>query len=73
MLGGGLALRAREGMDLADDFRDVFNDTSEPLGSLDPGSTATGTIEEVFDGDIFAVTLVAGRTYAFSMRGASSG
>lgn len=52
---------------VADDYRDTINDPSEPLGSIAPGTTRTGTIETADDTDIFAVTLSAGNLYTFDL------
>ena len=45
-----------------DDYRDTYNDTSLPLGSVTAGSSMTGNIETAGDKDMFAVTLTAGKT-----------
>ncbi len=52
--------------------RNTYNG-SGTLGSITPGGSATGSFEVANDEDIFAVNLVAGRTYTFEIQGASSG
>lgn len=54
---------------VADDFRDGLNDTSSPLGTLTAGATTRGAIETVGDKDIFAITLEAGKSYTFDLKG----
>src|SRR5438105_2627652 len=56
-----------------DDFRNSYNDSSLPLGSLAPGGSSTGNVETGGDIDYFAISLVAGRTYAFNLTGAPGG
>lgn len=57
---------------VADDYRDSLSDTSAPLGSLAPGGSATGSIEESGDRDIFAISLQAGQNYVFTLNRAAS-
>src|SRR3712207_2335676 len=56
-----------------DDYRNGYNDTTAPLGSVAPGGSQTGSIESSNDVDVFAVTLTAGRTYTIDMKGSASG
>jgi hypothetical protein len=58
---------------MPDDYRNTYNSTSAPLGSLTAGGSATGNIEIGGDADVFAVTLVAGRTYIFDLKGSPGG
>ncbi|WP_232628975.1 beta strand repeat-containing protein [Methylobacterium sp. Leaf118] len=71
--GGTGTYRIQANSGFIDDYRDSYDDTNEALGSLTPGGSATGTLEIANDEDIFAIDLVAGRTYTFTMQGASSG
>ncbi len=68
---GGYTLSV--GGSFVDDYRDTYGDTSEALGAVSPGGSATGTIETADDTDIFAVSLIAGRTYTFEMLGQAGG
>jgi Ca2+-binding RTX toxin-like protein len=52
---------------------DDFPATSSTAGSVAPGGTATGSVESDGDLDWFAVSLVAGSTYVFRLRGLDSG
>jgi hypothetical protein len=56
-----------------DDYRDTYADTLEPLGSVLPGGSSTGRIEEAGDDDVFSVSLVAGKTYVFDLKGSPGG
>ncbi len=55
-----------------DDYRDVYNGLG-PLGNLAVNSSRYGTIETALDTDIFAVSLVAGETYAFDLVRSTNG
>ncbi|GLS29356.1 pre-peptidase C-terminal domain-containing protein [Neomesorhizobium albiziae] len=44
---------------------------SAGLGTLRPGGSVTGSIEESRDRDLFAIQLVAGQTYTFNLIGAA--
>ncbi len=59
--------------DLVDDYRDRYDDTIEALGTLTPAAARPAVLRSRNDEDIFAVNLVAGRTYTFEIQGASSG
>lgn len=57
-----------------DDYRDTITDRTQPVGRvLANGVAVSGTLEASFDLDIFAVHLVAGRTYLIEQRGSDSG
>jgi len=63
----------------ADDLRGTVEGIG-PLGQLLPGGSASGTVDFIGDGvanngdvDVFAVTLVAGLRYSFSVLGAETG
>jgi hypothetical protein len=53
----------------SDDYRNTYNDTSLPLGSVSVGGSATGSIDYAGDKDIFAVTLTGGTSYRFDLEG----
>jgi hypothetical protein len=55
-----------------DDFRDTPTAAGLPLGRLGRAAQA-GTIGEAADRDVFAVNLLAGKTYAFDLLGAGAG
>jgi Ca2+-binding RTX toxin-like protein len=55
-----------------DDYADHINDTTAPFGQVAVGGSSTGNLETVGDRDWFRVTLAAGITYTFDLRGASS-
>ena len=71
--GGTGTYRVLADAGFVDDYRDRYDDTIEALGTLTPGGSTTGSFEITNDEDIFAVNLVAGRTYTFEIQGASSG
>ena len=50
-----------------------FPDTTSTSGRVDVGASVTGNIASAGDIDLFAVTLVAGRTYQFDMEGSHNG
>src|SRR5204863_132821 len=52
-----------------DDYRNTYNDTSLPLGSVPVGGSSIGGIGYVGDKDVFAVTLTAGANYTFNLDG----
>jgi len=56
---------------VADDYKDSLSDTSAPLGTLQPGGSITGSVEESRDRDLFAIQLTAGQTYTFNLTGAA--
>jgi Ca2+-binding RTX toxin-like protein len=55
-----------------DEYRDTIDDTSLPLGSITVGGTVTGNIDSADDVDLFSITLSAGSSYTFDLRGADS-
>ncbi|MEA3028826.1 MAG: hypothetical protein QOG13_151 [Sphingomonadales bacterium] len=61
-----------------DDYRDSDVDSTAPLGSLNPGGFATGTIgapdsdDRYGDKDVFALTLAVGQLYDFRLRTSSA-
>ncbi len=56
----------------SDDYADHFNDTTAPFGLVAVGGSSTGHLEVAGDRDWFRVTLTAGVTYVFDLRGAPS-
>ena len=58
--------------DVTDVMDDYTADTGT-TGTVTVGSSVTGTIDPWDDRDWFAVTLVAGKTYRFDLKGADSG
>jgi Ca2+-binding RTX toxin-like protein len=56
----------------SDDYADQFNDTTAPYGQVAVGGSSTGHLESAGDRDWFRVTLTAGVTYVFDLRGAPS-
>jgi hypothetical protein len=56
-----------------DDHADKLSDTSSAMGQLAVGGTRMGAIERSGDIDFFAVTLAAGQSYSFDLRGSPSG
>ena len=51
---------------------DVFAASTETMGTVEVGGTATGNIETSGDHDWFAVELVEGKTYTIDLRGSST-
>ncbi|MEX5728137.1 Ca2+-binding RTX toxin-like protein [Rhodovulum iodosum] len=58
-----------EGLGSTDDY----SEDSERAGSVAVGGAATGEIEDAYDGDWFAVSLMAGRTYMIDLEGTQTG
>jgi Ca2+-binding RTX toxin-like protein len=56
-----------------DDFANGVTDTTHPFGQLAVGSSATGTLQQAGDHDLFAVQLQAGGTYTISETGHTGG
>ena len=56
-----------------DDFANSVSDTTHPFGQLTPGGSATGTLQQAGDHDLFAVQLQAGGTYTISETGHTGG
>jgi hypothetical protein len=54
-------------------YQDDFGGDFSTLGSLDPGDTQAAEIGTSIDEDWFRVSLTAGETYTFEMKGQSSG
>ena len=55
------------------DIEGAVGDSPQTSGFLSVGGTVTGFIDYVWDRDWYGVTLQAGRTYEFEMRGLDSG
>ena len=56
----------------SDDYADNINDPTAPFGQLAIGGSSAGNIEIAGDRDWFRVTLTAGITYVFDLKGAPS-
>lgn len=67
----GIGRHAGPAQALADDFRDSLTDMTAPLGTLRPGDSVTGSVEESRDRDLFAIQLMAGQSYTFNLTGAA--
>ena len=52
---------------------DDYSNTTSTTGTISVGGSATGNIETVDDTDWFRITLTAGRTYQFDLKGSASG
>ncbi|MFN3350903.1 matrixin family metalloprotease [Pseudorhodoplanes sp.] len=57
----------------SDDYADHRHDTTAPFGQVAAGGSSTGNLEAAGDRDWFRITLTAGITYAFELKGAASG
>jgi hypothetical protein len=55
-----------------DNDRDTYNDTSLPLLSLTVGGSTMGSLTTAGDKDIYAITLAAGTTYTFDLKGSNT-
>lgn len=55
-----------------DDFADSSSDSASVIGTLAINVPRTGNIEVAGDRDLFSVSLIAGQTYTFDLRGAST-
>lgn len=55
-----------------DDYADGISDATAPFGQVAIGGSASGNLEIAGDRDWFRVTLVAGITYTFDLKGAPS-